>query len=106
VNSQISNEKGPPVADEYGYTVVDALDAVAKETGRTVSQVALNWLLRRPTVSSAIIGVCDEQQHRDNLGPVGGEARRGRHDDAGVPAPAGICRAEPAAGRLIRRSFA
>jgi aryl-alcohol dehydrogenase-like predicted oxidoreductase len=71
LNSQLSNEKGPPVADEAVYTVVDALDAVAAEAGRTVPQVALNWLLRRPTVSSVIIGARDEAQLRDNLGAVG-----------------------------------
>jgi aryl-alcohol dehydrogenase-like predicted oxidoreductase len=48
--------------------VVDALEAVAAETGKTVPQVALNWLLRKPTVSSVIIGARNEQQLRDNLG--------------------------------------
>lgn len=58
---------GPPVADEYLYTVVDALDEVAKETGRTVPQVALNWLLQRATVSSVIIGARNEEQLKQNL---------------------------------------
>ena len=71
LNSQVSNEKGPPVPDEYVYTVVDALDAVAKETGKTVPQVALNWLLQRPTVATVIIGARDETQLKDNLGAVG-----------------------------------
>jgi aryl-alcohol dehydrogenase-like predicted oxidoreductase len=71
LRSQLSNEKGPPVADEYLYRVVEALDAVAAETGRTVPQVALNWLLGRPTVSTVIIGARDEAQLRDNLGAVG-----------------------------------
>jgi aryl-alcohol dehydrogenase-like predicted oxidoreductase len=71
LNSQISNDRSPPVADEYLYQVVDALDAVAKEAGKTVPQVALNWLLQRPTVSSVIIGARDEAQLRDNLGAVG-----------------------------------
>ncbi|KAF1045747.1 aldo/keto reductase [Xylophilus sp.] len=62
---------GPPVDDEHLYGVVDALDAVAGETGRTVPQVALNWLLRRPTVASVIIGARNETQLRDNLGAVG-----------------------------------
>ncbi len=47
---------GPPVEDEYLYRVVDALDDVASETGKTVPQIALNWLLQRETVSSFIIG--------------------------------------------------
>jgi aryl-alcohol dehydrogenase-like predicted oxidoreductase len=64
-------EAGPPVDDEYVYRVVDALDAVAEETGKSVPQVALNWLLRRPTVSSVIIGARDEAQLRQNLGAVG-----------------------------------
>jgi aryl-alcohol dehydrogenase-like predicted oxidoreductase len=59
------------VADEYLYRVVDALDAVAKETGKTVPQIALNWLLQRPTVSNIIIGARNEEQLRQNLGAVG-----------------------------------
>ncbi|MGO1304589.1 MAG: aldo/keto reductase, partial [Sphingomonas parapaucimobilis] len=61
----------PPVEDEHLYRVVDALEAVAAEVGKTVPQVAINWLLRRPTVSSVIIGARDEAQLRDNLGAVG-----------------------------------
>lgn len=62
---------GPPVDDEHLYRVVAALDRVAAETGRTVPQVALNWLIQRPTVSSVIIGARDEAQLRDNLGAIG-----------------------------------
>ncbi|MCW2307547.1 aldo/keto reductase [Rhodobium gokarnense] len=62
---------GPPVPDEHLYTVVDALDGIAEETGKTVPQIALNWLLQRPTVSSVIIGARNETQLRDNLGAVG-----------------------------------
>jgi aryl-alcohol dehydrogenase-like predicted oxidoreductase len=62
---------GPPTSDEHLFDVVDALEAVARETGRTIPQVAINWLLRRPTVSSVIIGARDERQLRDNLGAVG-----------------------------------
>jgi len=62
---------GPQVADEHLYTVLDALDAVAAETGKTVPQVALNWLLQRPTVSSVILGARTEEQLRQNLGAVG-----------------------------------
>jgi aryl-alcohol dehydrogenase-like predicted oxidoreductase len=61
----------PPVDDEHLYCVVDALDALAEETGKTVPQVAINWLLQRPTVSSVIIGARSEAQLRDNLGAVG-----------------------------------
>lgn len=66
-----TSEQGPPVNDEYLYTVVDALDEVAKETGKTVPQVALNWLLQRPTVANIIIGARNEEQLRQNLGAVG-----------------------------------
>ena len=62
---------GPPVEDEHVYKVVDALDAVAKETGKSIPQVALNWLLQRPTVSSVIVGARNEEQLRQNLGAVG-----------------------------------
>ena len=62
---------GPPVADEYLYRVVDALDEVARETGKTVPQIALNWLLQRPTVANVIIGARNEEQLRQNLGAVG-----------------------------------
>ena len=64
-------EQGPPVADEHLYRVVDALDEVAKETGKTVPVVALNWLLQRPTVSNIVIGARNEQQLRQNLEAVG-----------------------------------
>jgi aryl-alcohol dehydrogenase-like predicted oxidoreductase len=62
-----TSEQGPQVDDEYLYDVVDALDAVAKETGRSVPQVALNWLLQRPTISSVIIGARNEEQLKQNL---------------------------------------
>lgn len=62
---------GPPVEDELLYRVVDALQVVADETGKTVPQVAINWLVSRPTVSSVIIGARNEEQLRQNLGAVG-----------------------------------
>ena len=64
-------EFGPPVEDEQLYAIVDVLDAIAGETGKSVPQVAISWLLQRPTVSSVIIGARNEQQLRDNLGAVG-----------------------------------
>jgi aryl-alcohol dehydrogenase-like predicted oxidoreductase len=69
--AQVSRDLGPQVEDEYVFKVVDALDVVAKETGRSVAQIALNWLLQRPTVSSLIIGARNEDQLRQNLGAVG-----------------------------------
>jgi aryl-alcohol dehydrogenase-like predicted oxidoreductase len=65
-----TSEQGPQMEDEYLYKVVDALDAVAKETGRSVPQVALNWLLQRPTISSVIIGARNEEQLKQNLAAV------------------------------------
>ena len=62
---------GPAVEDEYLYDVVDALDVVAKETGKTIPQVALNWLLSRPTVANVVVGARDEAQLKANLGAVG-----------------------------------
>ncbi|GAA1299581.1 aldo/keto reductase [Saccharothrix xinjiangensis] len=66
-------DHGPPVDQELLYDVVDALVEIAAETGRTVPQVALNWLLTRPTVASVIIGARNGAQLRDNLGAVGWE---------------------------------
>ncbi len=59
--------QGPQVDDEYLYKVVDALDEVAAETGKPLPQVALNWLLQRPTVATVIIGARNESQLRQNL---------------------------------------
>jgi len=71
LRSQVSVDKGPQVADEYVYQVVDALDEVTKETGKTVPQIALNWLLQRPTVANVIIGARNEEQLKQNLGALG-----------------------------------
>jgi len=62
---------GPPVPIEHVHNVVDAIDRIAKETGKNVPQIALNWLISRPTVASVIIGARDEAQLRQNLGAVG-----------------------------------
>jgi len=62
---------GPPVEEDHLYDIVDVLDELSAETGRTVPQIAINWLLQRPTVASVIIGARNEQQLRDNLGAVG-----------------------------------
>ncbi|MEE7505334.1 aldo/keto reductase [Methylobacterium sp. C33D] len=64
-------EGGPPVSDDYLFGVVDALDAVAAETGKTVAQVALNWLLTRPTVCNIVVGARNEEQLKQNLGALG-----------------------------------
>jgi aryl-alcohol dehydrogenase-like predicted oxidoreductase len=62
---------GPQVEDEYLFKVVDALDEVAKETGKTVPQIALNWLLQRPSVATLVIGARNEEQLKANLGAIG-----------------------------------
>jgi aryl-alcohol dehydrogenase-like predicted oxidoreductase len=61
----------PPVEEERLYRVIDAMDQVAEETGKTLPQIALNWLLQRPTVASVLIGARDEDQLRQNLGALG-----------------------------------
>jgi len=71
LQSQGVIDMGPPVADEHLYRVMDALDQLAKETGKSVPQLALNWLLQRPTVATVILGARDEAQLRANLGAVG-----------------------------------
>jgi len=71
LRSKVVTDIGPPVPYEYVYRVVDAIDAVARETGKTVPQIALNWLLQRPSVANVIIGARNEEQLRQNLGAVG-----------------------------------
>jgi len=71
LNNAENTEMGPQVDAEYLYRVVDALDEVAKETEKTVPQVALNWLLQRPTVATLVIGARNEDQLRQNIGAVG-----------------------------------
>lgn len=61
----------PPVEEERLYRVIDALDAIAAETGKSVPQIALNWLLQRPTVSTVLIGARNEAQLRQNLDAIG-----------------------------------
>jgi aryl-alcohol dehydrogenase-like predicted oxidoreductase len=61
----------PPVDEERLYRVIDTLDEVAAQTGKSVPQIALNWLLQRPTVATILIGARNEEQLRDNLGAVG-----------------------------------
>jgi len=62
---------GPIFDDERLFRIVDALDAIAKETGKTIPQIALNWLLQRPTIATLIIGARNEKQLVENLGAIG-----------------------------------
>lgn len=91
-------EGGSPVHEaavekEKLFRITDALEAIAAETGKKIPQIALNWLLQRPTVTSLIIGARNEEQLHDNLGSVGwklNEAQMKRLNDASktsVPYP-------------------
>jgi len=71
LQSRMVREGGPQVSEDYLYDVVDALDKVAAETGRSVPQIALNWVMHRPGISTVIIGARNEHQLRDNLGALG-----------------------------------
>jgi aryl-alcohol dehydrogenase-like predicted oxidoreductase len=62
---------GPQIPEDYLYDVIEAIEGVAAEVERTVPQVALNWLLQRPTVSTIILGCRNEAQLLDNLGCLG-----------------------------------
>jgi aryl-alcohol dehydrogenase-like predicted oxidoreductase len=64
-------QAAPQVEDEYLYKVIDEMDKVAAESGKSITQIALNWLLQRPTVSSVIVGARNEEQLRQNLGAIG-----------------------------------
>jgi aryl-alcohol dehydrogenase-like predicted oxidoreductase len=66
-----TSNQGPPVQDEHLFSIVEAIDEVANETGKSVPQTALNWLLQRPTVSTVIMGARNGEQLKQNLGAVG-----------------------------------
>ena len=101
----------PPVDEERLYRVVDAMDQVAEETGKTLPQIALNWLLQRPTVASVLIGAAEAQPRRAGLaahGRADGRAGRGQCRDAALSLlpvlERPVCRAQP--GRGIGRGRA
>ena len=71
LQSKLATDIGPPVSYEHVYRVVDAIDEIARDTGKSVPQIALNWLLQRPTVATVIVGARNEEQLRDNLQAVG-----------------------------------
>jgi len=70
LQSPLAASLGPQIPDDYLFKVMDALDEIAAETGKTIPQIAINWLLQRPSVSTVIIGVRHAEQLRDNLGAV------------------------------------
>jgi aryl-alcohol dehydrogenase-like predicted oxidoreductase len=62
---------GPPIDDEQLFGLIDVLDRIADDTGKTISQIAIAWLLTRPTVANVVIGARNEEQLHQNLGAVG-----------------------------------
>jgi aryl-alcohol dehydrogenase-like predicted oxidoreductase len=71
LQTKVAVDLGPQVSDDYLFRVVDALDEIANETNKTIPQIAINWLLQRPTVANVIVGARDEAQLKQNLGAVG-----------------------------------
>lgn len=70
------SQGGSPVPEmvfqeEVFYNIVDVLEELSKETGKSVAQISLNWLLQRPTIANVIIGARNENQLKENLGAVG-----------------------------------
>jgi aryl-alcohol dehydrogenase-like predicted oxidoreductase len=89
LRSSVTAAGGPPVPEEQLFRVVEACEAVAQETGKNVPQVALNWLLQRPSVSSVIIGARNREQLEQNLGATGWQltaAQVARLDEASASA--------------------
>jgi aryl-alcohol dehydrogenase-like predicted oxidoreductase len=67
----VTGDAAPPVSDDYLYGVIDVIDEISKETGKSVPQIAINWLLQKPTVSTVVIGARNEEQLRQNLDSIG-----------------------------------
>jgi aryl-alcohol dehydrogenase-like predicted oxidoreductase len=63
--------EGPSIPEDWWYNLIDILGEVAQDVEKTIPQVALNWLLQRPTVATLIIGARNEEQLQGNLGAVG-----------------------------------
>src|SRR3979490_3490832 len=64
-------EDGPFVEDGHLFTIIETIDVIAREIGKSVTQIALNWLLQRPTIASLIIGARNETQLSENFGAIG-----------------------------------
>ena len=67
-SAQLGLERAGDLERLYG--IVDVLGELAVEVGKTVSQVALNWVLQRPTVVNIVLGARNEAQLKQNLGAV------------------------------------
>lgn len=61
----------PPVEDEFLYSVVDNLEKISIEIGKSIPQIAINWLLQNKSVSNIIIGARNEKQLLSNIESVG-----------------------------------
>jgi aryl-alcohol dehydrogenase-like predicted oxidoreductase len=66
-NTRLGQGEFVPYDRETLFRVVDAMDVVSKETGKSHAQIALNWVISRPSVSNVIIGARNEEQLRQNL---------------------------------------
>jgi aryl-alcohol dehydrogenase-like predicted oxidoreductase len=78
LNDKANDPYLPPAEPEFIYRIVDVLDEIARETGKTVPQIAINWVLQRPTVASVIIGARDEKQLRENIAAAGWKLTAGQ----------------------------
>jgi aryl-alcohol dehydrogenase-like predicted oxidoreductase len=78
---------GPEITDR-DWKVVEALEAVAADLGRSMAQVAINWVVTRPAVASVIVGASSPAQLDGNLAAlefeIPADARR-RLDEASAP---------------------
>jgi aryl-alcohol dehydrogenase-like predicted oxidoreductase len=70
-NSRLGQIEFIPYDPEKLYAIVDVLEALSRETGKTVAQIALNWVLHRPGVANIVVGARNEEQLRQNIGAVG-----------------------------------
>jgi aryl-alcohol dehydrogenase-like predicted oxidoreductase len=78
-------------ANERTWHVIDTVSEIAAELQKTPAQIALNWLLRKPTVTAPIIGARTMAHLNDNLGATGwslSPEQLARLDEAsGLPLP-------------------
>ncbi len=70
-DSRLGQIKFVPYEDEKLFPIVDELEKIAKERNKTIPQVALNWILRKPTISNIVVGARNEEQLKQNLGAIG-----------------------------------
>ena len=57
--------------NEHTWKVLDTLFAIAKEAGKTPAQVAIKWLMQRPSITAPIIGARTLKQLEENIGACG-----------------------------------